>query len=258
MSTYPTESKELPAKSEGFPGVPEELPPPPSNVCRLIYRSNVFIMPEEYPSFLAGPMKKHDCEDYVKKIEKEIAVSAKIFLIALIPLCLIIGGFIALFVVMKTYIIPIPVVGFVTLFLSLITANCIASNKAAKGQKKMEKTLEEINSKYYARGVKWTFNRFISNTGYVQYIDITVFNPDDANAPPKDGVVFETNIKGSPQAGNPVVQPPPESKDAYMSKEAYVSVDIQPENEKGSNSYASKEADVGGAYGEDPANLYGY
>lgn len=273
------------------------LPQPPSNVHRVYIYQLPSTISKEYPQLLRGIMQEGEYVDYIKRIEDSIKYSKKFVCLPIIPFILFPITAVIIVTTGLTYLAFLPVIAMICFAVSIafVLVQCAKKNK--KAMEKLEDVLKDINRMYYSRGVKWTYNSIRWGNSSLQYIDVITFTSGAPDAPPLDGVIFISNqytvapgasYPAPPQQSNPAASAP--SKDAYMSKEAYVSVDIQPGNEDGPNPYATyqppqlaqpgsvdpagpygaypsapppslQQPQVGtypGAYPGDPSNLYGY
>lgn len=228
------------------------IPPPPPNVHRVVFPQFSKTLPKDYPQILRGIMQEGEYVDYIKRIEKDVSFSKKYMLIIIFPFIFIIPGIACIVATGNFVFFALLAIGFVAFAACGIANVIITIVKSKKAMEKLGEILTEINTRYYPRGVKWAYNtiRTGKNSSY-QYIDIITFPPGAADAPPMDGVIFQSphysvapgagySAAGAPQQSYPAAPPP--------SKEAYVGVDINSENVDGPNPYATYNP---------PANPYG-
>ena len=254
------------------------IPPPPPNVHRVVFPQFSKTLPKDYPQILRGIMQEGEYVDYIKRIEKDATFSKKYMFIIFLPFIFMIAGVACIVATGKFFFAALIGVGFVAFVICGISMFVLTLSKAQKAMKKLGEILTEINTRYYSRGVKWTYNtiRTGRNSSY-QYIDIITFPPGAADAPPMDGVIFQSpHYSVAPGAGYPPGGTPQQSYPAAPapSKEAYAGSGVQPGNVDGTNPYATYNPSANpygaaypsapppqqqpGTYPGNPANPYGY
>ena len=268
------------------------LPPPPPNVHRVPLHHFSMSLNKEYPQILRGIMQEGEYHDYIKRIEKEISISKKPFLLPIIPFLIFAAGVACITATGMIPFIALIMFGMIAFMATWISVVVYITRKNMKGIKKMTETLTEINQRFYSRGAKWVCNSIrTGKNGVYQYIEIITFTPGAQGVPPMEGAFFEipyySSAPGVPGAypGTPAAYPaapgaypgsypaapaapgaypaaPPPSKDAYMSKDAYPGAPgVQPGYEDGPNPYEKYPQGVNpypGTYPGDPTNPNNY
>ena len=184
------------------------LPPPPANVHRIII-TNPRELPKDYPEILRGLMKEDDFRDCLKHIEKGFKYSKKPFFIPIIPIIVMLIGIICIATTGEFPFMALIMIGFMFIPFSVVGVCVYISHQTAKGYAKIPKVLTETNTRFYPRGVKWTYNNSITHGGaiYCYYIDIITFTPGEPDAPPMEGAFFQVPlvVPGAPGAPNVTV-----------------------------------------------------
>lgn len=166
------------------------LPPAPSNVHRILVPQFARTLEGDYPQILRGIISESDYADCIKRIEESLLFAKNFMFIPLIPFIVIVIGVILVSITKKIYFAAVIGVGVVLFIGTAIFMYVKYYKKIKKAMEAMGKTLEDLNSKYYPHGVKWTYNILkVRNDSSVQFIDVIVFTPGAADAPSRDGAI---------------------------------------------------------------------
>lgn len=195
------------------------IPQPPPNVHRIYVPNFSRTLPKDYPQILHGIIQEGEYVDYLKRIEEALLFSKKFMFVLLIPFIFFIGGIVATVVSKKFYFIAIIAFGFVLFIALTIFVFVKYLSKVKKALEKLNEVLTEINTRFYPRGVKWTYNAIhVGRSSSIQFFDIITFAPGANDAPPMDGAIFQSphysvapgaNAYPAPSTSYPSAPPPP-------------------------------------------------
>lgn len=250
----------------------ELLPPLPPNTCRVIFSQFSKKISKDRPDAIKEFMEEDEYVKYIKRIEHPFMLNFLSMFMPIIPLLLFAIFLVVTLATGLIYLVFLPIMAFILFGVCVFLVFFGFKTASDKAISNAESVLNEINSKYYSRGIKWTYNSVrVGVDTYVLYLEIVTFTPGAAGAPPMEGVIFNSsNIGGYPERGpsgpapevfkDGSVKPPADSEygaDPYSSKEAYMASSSSQQGGDGPNSYPPKEASAG-TYPGDPANPCGY
>lgn len=239
------------------------LPAPPPNVHRLMISNFSWSVPKDFPQILRGIMQEGEYADYLKRIEEALKFSKLFMFSPFIPFVLFAIGAALIGITGKIYFIAIIIIGFFAFIITSFSMVFLFAHKMKKALGKLQVVLDEINTRYYSRGVKWTYNSmYIRRNSQIQFIDIITFTPGAPDAPQMANPMIigeqytmtptAPSYPAPPQQQQQQYQPPPkDTLYGYGANPSVASGDVD-----GPNPYASyPTAPAPDTY---PGNPYGY